>query len=65
MVPAEDVEEHVSDLQSQGLNVISQYRFEDMREGEQQTLLVLGSKDKSLGDVESVLAEVTPKLPYN
>jgi hypothetical protein len=65
MVPAEDVEEHVSDLQSQGLNVISQYRFEDLRGGEQQTLLILGSKDKSLGDVESVLAEVTPKLPYN
>jgi plastocyanin len=65
MVPAEDVEEHVSDLQSQGLNIVNQHTFEDLRGGEQQTLLVIGSKDKSLGDFESVLAEVTPKLPYN
>jgi hypothetical protein len=65
MVPAEDVKEHVSDLQSQGLKVDSQYTFKDLRGGEQQTLLVLGSKDKSLGDVESVLAKVTRKLPYS
>jgi hypothetical protein len=47
------------------LNIVNQYTFEDLRGGEQQTLLVIGSKDKSLGDFESVLAEVTPKLPYN
>jgi plastocyanin len=65
MVPAEDAEEHESYLQSQGLNIVNQYTFEDLREGDQQTLLIIGSKDKSIGDFESVLAEITPKLPYN
>ena len=53
MVPTEDVEEHVSYLQNQGLNIVNQYTFEDLREGDQQTLLILESKEKSLGDFES------------
>jgi plastocyanin len=65
MVPAEDADEHESYLQSQGLSIVNQYTFEDLREGDQQTLLIIGSKDKSIGDFKSVLAEITPKLPYN
>jgi hypothetical protein len=52
MVPAKDVEEHVSNLQSQGLGTVSQYTFKDLRGGQkgtrpEQTLLVLGSKEQS------------------
>lgn len=65
MVPAEDVEKHVSDLQKGGLDLVSQHVFEDLRGGEQQTLLVLGSKDKSVGDIETVLADISSKLPYS
>jgi hypothetical protein len=31
MVPAKDVEEHVSNLQNQGLGIVSQYTFKDLR----------------------------------
>ena len=70
MVPAKDVEEHVSNLQNQGLGIVSQYTFKDLRGGQkgtgpEQTLLVLGSKEKSLDNLLLILEELTPKLPYN
>jgi plastocyanin len=65
MVPAEDIQKHVSELQTLGLNLVSTHEFEDLRGGEQQALLVLGSRDKSLGDIESALADISSKLPYS
>jgi hypothetical protein len=65
MVPAEDVEKHVSELQTLGLNLVSTHEFEDLRGGEQQALLILGSRDKSLGDIKSALADISSKLPYS
>jgi len=69
MVPAKDVEEHVSNLQNQGLNVVSQYTFKDLRGGQkgtgpEQTLLLLGSKD-GLNQLIPTLQSITSTLPYS
>jgi hypothetical protein len=71
LVPAKDVEEHVSNLhQSRGLGIVCQYTFKDLRGGQkgtgpEQTLLVLESKEKSLDNLLFILKELTAKLPYN
>ena len=67
MGPA-DVEEHVSNLQSQGLGIVCQYTFKDLRGGQkgtgpEQTLLVPGSKEKSLDNLLLILKELTLNYP--
>ena len=69
MVPAKDLDEHVSDLTGKGIEVIDKHTFEDLRGGQkgtgpEQTLLLLGS---TIGQEEliSALKSITPTLPYS
>jgi len=69
MVPAKDLNKHVTELTGNGIEVIDKYTFKDLRGGQkgtgtQQTLLLLGST----GDQEklvSTLQSITPSLPYS
>lgn len=69
MVPAKDLNEHVSELTGRGIDVIDQYTFKDLRGGQkdtgpEQTLLLLGSTS---GRDELVLAleTIISTLPYS
>ena len=69
MVPAKDLDKHVSDLTGKGIDVIDKYIFKDLRGGQkgtgtQQTLLVLGSKNGQ-EQLVSALESITPTLPYS
>ena len=69
MVPAKDLDKHVSDLTGKSIDVIDKYIFKDLRGGQkgtgtQQTLLVLGSKNGQ-EQLVSALESITPTLPYS
>jgi hypothetical protein len=69
MVPAKDLNKHVSELTGNGIEVIDKYTFKDLRGGQkgtgaQQTLLLLGStsdQEKLFSALESIM----PTLPYS
>lgn len=69
MVPAKDLNEHVSELKDKGIEILDKYTFKDLRGGQkgtgpEQTLLLLGSP----GDQEklvSSLKSITQTLPYS
>jgi hypothetical protein len=69
MVPAKDLNEHVSKLTDKWIGVIDKYTFKDLRGGQkgtgpEQTLLLLGSP----GDQDilvSSLKSMTQTLPYS
>jgi hypothetical protein len=69
MVPAKDLNKHVTEIRGNAIEVIDKYTFKDLRGGQkgtgkQQTLLLLGST----GDQEklvSTLQSITPTLPYS
>jgi plastocyanin len=65
MVPTEDTDTYVQDLKSKGLAIDSTYNFNDIRAGDQQTLLVWTTSGINLDEVISTLQEVTPGLPYS
>jgi len=70
MVPTKDLELHVSNLESNRIVVLDQYTFKDLRGGQkgtgpEQTLLILGNKEKPLTDFIIILKNMTPKLPYS
>jgi plastocyanin len=65
MVPTADVDTYVQDLTSNGFNTDSTYNFNDIRAGDEQTLLVWTTSGKSLNEVISTLQEITPQLPYS
>jgi len=70
MVPAKDIKVHASNLEKKGLNVLDQYTFKDLRGGQkgtgpEQTLLILGNKEKPLTDFITILKNITAKLPYS
>lgn len=61
---------HLSNLENNGLDVLDQHTFKDIRGGQkgigpEQTLLLLGSKDKPLPDFINMLKNITAKLPYS
>ena len=69
MVPAKDLDEHVSELTNKGVDVLDKYTFKDLRGGQkdtgpEQTLLILGSKD-SQSQLISTLQDIASTLPYN
>jgi plastocyanin len=69
MVPAKDLDKHVSDLAGKGIDIIDKFIFKDLRGGQkgtgtQQTLLVLGSKNGQ-EQLVSALESITPTLPYS
>lgn len=69
MVPAKDLDKHVLDLTSKGIEVVDKYTFKDLRGGQkgtgpQQTLLLLGDTE-NLEKLVSSLKSITPTLPYS
>jgi hypothetical protein len=65
MVPTEDTDTYVQDLKSKGFAIDSTHNFNDIRAGDQQTLLVWTTSGINLDEVISTLQEVTPGLPYS
>ena len=70
MVPTKDLDVRVSNLENKRLVVLDKYAFKDLRGGQkgtgpEQTLLILGSKEKPLTDFTTILKSITPKLPYS
>jgi len=65
MVPTEDTDTYVQDLESKGFAIDSTHNFNDIRAGDQQTLLVWTTSGIGLDQVFSVLQEITPELPYS
>ena len=64
LVPTEDLDMYVQDLTSKGFTTDSTYNFNDIRAGDEQTLLVWATSGKSLNELTSALQEITPQLPY-
>ena len=64
MVPTEDINMYVQDLTSKGFSIDSTYNFNDIRAGDEQTLLVWSTSGKNLNEIISALQEITPQLPY-
>ena len=65
MVPTEDVDMYVQDLTSKGFTIDSTYNFNDIRAGDEQTLLVWTTSGKNLNEIIPALQEITPGLPYS
>ena len=65
MVPTEDIDMYIQDLKSKGFAIDSTYNFNDIRAGDEQTLLVWTTSGKNLNEIISALQEITPGLPYN
>jgi plastocyanin len=65
MVPTADIDMYVQDLTSKGFTTDSTYNFNDIRAGDEQTLLVWTTSGKNLNEVISTLQEITPQLPYS
>lgn len=66
MIPTEDLAQHTQDLQSRGFVIDSTHNFPDLREGDEQTLIVWevpGSSDAST--IITNLAEVSQQFPYS
>lgn len=69
MVPAKDLDKHISTIESEGVYVLDQFTFKDLRGGQkgtgpEQTLLMLGSRDGP-SQLISTMETITPTLPYN
>jgi len=71
ITPANIADKTISDLESKGFAIDSQYSFTSLRGGgstpggdKQQILLVLTSSGKSLNQVTSALSQVDSTLPY-
>ena len=69
MVPAKDLDKHISELTNKGVNVLYRYTFTDLRGGQkgtgtEQTLLILGSKDGQ-SQLIPTLQDIASTLPYS
>lgn len=69
MVPAKDLDKHVTELTNKGINVLDKYTFKDLRGGQkgtgpEQTLLLLGSKDGQ-SQLSATLQSIASTLPYS
>jgi hypothetical protein len=65
MVPTEDIDTYLQDLKSKGFAIDSTYNFNDIRAGDQQTLLLWTTSGINLNEIISTLQEITPGLPYS
>ncbi|MGH9978206.1 MAG: cupredoxin domain-containing protein [Nitrososphaeraceae archaeon] len=68
MVPTEDLAQYTLDLQSRGFVIDSTHNFPDLREGDEQTLVVWEASESSSSDTPTILAdlaEVSQQLPYS
>ena len=69
MVPAKDLDKHVSELTNKGVDVLDKYTFKDLRGGQkgtgpEQTLLIIGSKGGQ-SQLISTLQDIASTLPYS
>jgi plastocyanin len=64
MVPTADSDMYIQDLTSKGFTLDSTYNFNDIRSGDEQTLLVWTTSGKNLNEIIPALQEITPQLPY-
>jgi plastocyanin len=66
MVPTEDLAQHTQELQTTGLVVDSTHNFPDLREGDEQTLVVWRAPENSdTSSIISTLAELSQQFPYS
>ena len=65
MVPTEDMDMYVQDLESKGFAIDSTYNFNDIRAGDEQALLVWTTSGMNLDEIITTLQENTPGLPYS
>jgi plastocyanin len=70
MVPTKDLDKHISTIESEGVDVVDQFTFKDLRGGQkgtgpEQTLLVLGSGKDGPSQLISAMESLTPTLPYS
>ena len=70
MVPTKDLDKHISTIESEGVDVVDQFTFKDLRGGQkgtgpEQALLVLGSGKDGPSQLISAMESLTPTLPYS
>ena len=66
MVPTEDLAQHTQDLQTKGFVIESTHNFSDLREGDDQTLVVWEAPENSdTSTIIADLAEVSQQFPYS
>lgn len=70
MVPAQDIQIYISDLQNRGFSIDSTHNFKDLRggqsgTGDEQTLIVWTTSDTTLSDIVANLQEFSLDLPYS
>jgi plastocyanin len=66
MVPTEDLTQYTQDLQSRGVVIDSTHNFPDLREGDEQTLVVWELPENTdMSAILAYLAEVSQQFPYS
>ena len=68
MVPTEDLATYTTDLENGGLSVLSTHNFNDIRDGDPQTLIIWGTSSSSTISLENVVSQlegITSTLPYS
>jgi len=70
MVPTQDIDTYVQDIQNAGLTIDSRYDFKDLRGGQKgtgdvQTLIVWTSAGKDLNSIIPPISELSSSLPYS
>ena len=68
MVPTEDLTTYTSDLENGGFSVLSTRNFNDIRSGDQQTLITWGSSSSGTNSLENIFSHLeglTSILPYS
>ena len=66
MVPTEDLVQYIGDLQSRGFVIDGTHNFPDLREGDEQTLVVWEEPESC--DTSAILADiaaVSQQFPYS
>jgi plastocyanin len=66
MIPTEAVTQHIQDLQNSNFLVDSMHTFPDLRDGNEQTLIVWTAPDSSdISTITTQLTEISQQLPYS
>jgi hypothetical protein len=66
MVPTEDLAQYTQELQTRGLAIDSMHNFPDLREGDEQTLIVWRApEDSDTSTITANLAELSQQFPYS
>ena len=70
MVPTQDIDNYVQEIQNAGLTVDSRHDFKDLRGGQKgtgdvQSLIVWTSTGKDLNSIIPPISELSSSLPYS